>query len=64
VTLAHELQQAVEVATEASVIDTATLLAHTRRIPTGRFTTPRAAIYETAAAWHVEQAVFRELRKR
>jgi hypothetical protein len=64
VTLAHELQHAVEVVADANVIDTATLLAHTRRVSTLRFTTPRAAIYETTAAWHVELAVFRELRKR
>jgi hypothetical protein len=57
--------QHAEVVTDASGTDTATLLACTRRISqVDGFTIRRVAIYETAAAREVEEAVYRELRKR
>ena len=63
VTVAHELQHAVEVATSAGVTDTESMIELQRRIASSRVRLPNAEVYETAAARQVEHAVFVELRK-
>jgi hypothetical protein len=64
VTLAHELQHAVEVVTSGSVTDGPSMLDLLRRISSSRVRTSKAVLYETAAARRAEEAVFRELRQR
>ena len=64
VILAHELQHALEVVTDGGVTDGPSMIALMRRISSSRFRTSKAAIYETAEARRVEDAVFRELRRR
>jgi hypothetical protein len=64
VTLAHELQHAVEVATSGSVTDGPSMIHLLRATSTSRVRTSKAVLYETAAARSAEEAVFRELRQR
>jgi hypothetical protein len=64
VTLAHELQHAVEVVTSGSVTDGPSMLNLLRRISSSRVRTSKAVLYETAAATSAAEAVFRELRQR
>ena len=64
VTLAHELQHAIEVVTSRNVTDGPSMLHLLRRISSSRVRTAKAVLYETAAARSAEDAVFRELRQR
>lgn len=64
VTLAHELQHAVEVVSAGAVTDVDSLLQLQRRIASSRVRMGRTELYETAAAWAIERTVFKELRQR
>lgn len=59
--IAHELQHAVEIASDASVVDARTLSARFQRIGRGR-PTARGTAYETEAALRVGRKVGEELR--
>ena len=59
--IAHELQHAVEIAGDATVIDARTLAARFQRIGRGN-RTPRGTVYETEAALRVGRRVSEELR--
>ena len=63
VSLAHELQHALEVARAPEVVDVATLRALFRRIGFVRVRTGLVTAYETRAAEQVSHAVLRELRR-
>jgi hypothetical protein len=59
--IAHELQHAVEIASDASVVDERTLSACFQRLGRSR-RTPRGTVYETEAAQRVGRRVMEELR--
>jgi hypothetical protein len=64
VTLAHELQHAMEVIASGTVTDGASLIALLETISSSRVRVPKAVLYETAEARRVEESAFRELRQR
>jgi hypothetical protein len=61
-TLAHELQHAVEIVSDGSVVDSKSLIQFVERTANSNFRGSHVTVYETALALRTGRAVLRELR--